>query len=302
MLLRKRIGRHIRHCSVCGERQRRELSPIALFSVLPVAALPGALRHRVLGLITDGSPGAVAQRLAVGQRACPLGPGGFPHPLDPPSPVRPHHLTRSAVARGGAAVGGAAIAGGALVGGGLLHPAPHPPGTSPAPPAIRTPVTGESSPSGGGGGSGGAGDGATSPGPRVLRTGTAAPSTAPAGPGGGGPPSPSASADPSPAISAVVAGTLTVSPPSLGLKLSLGSLWTGTLTLTATGGPVPGYHVTVPAPLLKDLTLSQASGSLAAGQSVHIQVTAVSAALFSTALLTVNPGGLSVPVTYQLLG
>jgi RNA polymerase sigma factor (sigma-70 family) len=303
VLLRKRIGRHIRHCSVCGERQRRELSPIALFSVLPVAALPGALRHQVLGLITDSSPGAVAQRVAVGQRAGPLGPGGFPHPLDPPSPVRLHHLTRSAVARGGAAVGGAAIAGGALVGGGLLHPAPHPPGTSPAPPAIRTPATGESSPpSGGDGGSGGAGDGATSPGPRVLRTGTAAPSTAPAGPGGGGSPSPSTSADPSPAISAVVAGTLTVSPPSLGLKLSLGSLWTGTLTLTATGGPVSGYHVTVPVPLLKDLTLSQASGSLAAGQSVHIQVTAVGAALFSTALLTVNPGGLSVPVTYQLLG
>jgi len=305
VLLRKRIGRHIRHCSVCGERQRRELSPIALFSVLPVAALPGALRHQVLGLITDGSPGAVAQRVAVGQRAGPLGPGGFPHPLDPPSPVRLHHLTRSAVARGGAAVGGAAaIAGGALVGGGLLHPAPHPPGTSPAPPAIRTPATGESSPpSGGGGGtgSGGAGDGATSPGPRVLRTGTAAPTT-PAGPGGGGPPSPSTSADPSPAISAVVAGTLTVSPPSLGLKLSLGSLWTGTLTLTARGGPVSGYHVMVPGPLLNDLTLSQASGSLAAGQSVRIQVTAVGAALFSTALLTVNPGGLSVPVTYQLLG
>jgi hypothetical protein len=100
----------------------------------------------------------------------------------------------------------------------------------------------------------------------------------------------------------VVAGTLTVSPASLGLRLSLGSLWTGTLTLTAQGGPVSGYHVTVPVPLLQDLTLSQASGSLAAGQSVHIQVTAAGAALFSTALLTVNPGSLSVPVTYLLLG
>jgi hypothetical protein len=100
----------------------------------------------------------------------------------------------------------------------------------------------------------------------------------------------------------VVAGTLTVSPASLGLKLSLGGLWTGTLTLTAHGGPVSGYHLTVPVPLLQDLTLSQASGSLAAGQSVQIRVTAAGGALFSTALLTVNPGGLSVPVTYQLLG
>ncbi len=106
----------------------------------------------------------------------------------------------------------------------------------------------------------------------------------------------------SPAISAVVAGSLTVSPASLGLKLSLSGLWTGTLTLTAHGGLVSAYHVAVPAPLLQDLTLSQASGSLAAGQSVRIKVTAVGSALFSTALLTVSPGGLSVPVTYQLLG
>jgi hypothetical protein len=99
----------------------------------------------------------------------------------------------------------------------------------------------------------------------------------------------------------VVAGTLTVSPASLGLTLSLSGLWTGTLTLTAHGGPVSAYHVAVPVPLLQDLAVSQASGSLAAGQSVQITVTAAGAALFSTALLTVGPGGLSVPVTYQLL-
>ena len=100
----------------------------------------------------------------------------------------------------------------------------------------------------------------------------------------------------------MVAGSLTVSPASLGLKLSLSGLWTGTLTLTAHGGPVSAYHVAVPAPLVQELTLSQASGSLAAGQSVRIRVTAVGSALFSTALLTVSRGGLSVPVTYQLLG
>ena len=100
VLLRKRVGRHIRRCDVCGDRQRRELSPVALLSVLPVAALPAALRHQVLGLIADGSPGAVAQRLAVGQRAGTLGPGGFPRPLDPPSPVRLHHGAHSALVRG----------------------------------------------------------------------------------------------------------------------------------------------------------------------------------------------------------
>ncbi len=100
----------------------------------------------------------------------------------------------------------------------------------------------------------------------------------------------------------MVTGTLSVSPASLGLRLSLSGLWTGTLTLTAHGGPVSAYHLAVPVPLLQELTVSQASGSLAAGQSVKIRVTAAGAALFSTAVLTVSPGGLSIPVTYQLLG
>ena len=299
VLLRKRVGRHIRRCGVCGDRQRQELSPVALFSVLPMAVLPVALRHQVLGLITDASPGAAAQRLAVGQRAGPLGPGGFPRPLDPPSPVGLHHLTHSTVARGGAAVGGAAIIGGALVGGGVMHhPGAAAPGALPALPGRSASATTAGSSPAASPGAGGAGAGATSPGPKVLPTGTAAASTAPAGPA----PSLSTSAAPSPALSAVVAGTLTVSPASLSLRLSLSGLWTGTLTLTAQGGPVSGYHVAVPVALLQDLTLSQASGSLAAGQSVQVQVTAAGAALFSTALLTVNPGGLSIPVTYHLLG
>ncbi|MGH3121280.1 MAG: hypothetical protein ACRDND_09705, partial [Streptosporangiaceae bacterium] len=147
-------------------------------------------------------------------------------------------------------------------------------------------------------GGGGAGEGVTSPGPQVLRTAGAGGGTAPAGPSS----VPATSVAPSPGISAVVAGTLTVSPASLGLKLSLSGLWTGTLTLTAHGGPVSAYDLAVPVPLLQDLTVSQASGSLAAGQSVQITVTAAGGALFSTALLTLSPGGLSVPVTYQLLG
>jgi RNA polymerase sigma factor (sigma-70 family) len=307
VLLRKRVGRHIRRCDACGDRQRRELSPVALLSVLPVAALPAALRSQVLGLIADGSPGAVAQRLAVGQRAGSLGPGGFPRPLNPPSPIRLHHGAHSALVRGGAAAGGAAIVGGVIAGGGLLHhPGPAgPPGSDRALPTTGAlPTAGRSgAPASGGGG---AGEGATSPGPQVLRTASggaragasAGASTAPAG----SPSDPASSAGPSPGVSAVVAGTLTVSPASLGLRLSLSGLWTGTLTLTAHGGPVSAYHVGVPVPLLQDLTVSQASGSLAAGQSVQITVTAAGAALFSTALLTVSPGGLSVPVTYQLLG
>ena len=305
VLLRKRVGRHIRRCDVCGDRQRRELSPVSLLSALPVAALPAALRHQVLGLIADGSPGAGSP--AAGGRAAggPARARGVPAPprpavAGPAAPPRARHGVRAG--RRGRRRAPPSSAG-LLVGGGLLHhpgPARTPGPARRAPASSATAAAGSPSDPSSGGGSG---DGITSPGAKVLRTGGSAASTAPAGPGGPGrAAAPATSAAASPGISAVVAGTLTVSPASLGLKLSLNGLWTGTLTLTAHGGPVSAYHVTVPVTLLQDLTLSQATGSLAAGQSVRITVTAVGSALFSTALLTVNPGGLSVPVTYQLLG
>jgi hypothetical protein len=96
-----------------------------------------------------------------------------------------------------------------------------------------------------------------------------------------------------------VAGALSVSPASLGLVLSLGGSWTGTLTLTATGGPVR-YHITVPAPYLQKLTVSAPSGRLAAGQSQQVTVTATSGGLFSTPILKLEPGGIGVAISYQL--
>jgi hypothetical protein len=96
-----------------------------------------------------------------------------------------------------------------------------------------------------------------------------------------------------------VTGTLSVSPLQLGLGLSVGGSYTGTLTLTAVGGAVSDYHITVPAALLEDITLSRTSGSLAAGQSARITVTAAGG-LFSTAILDVSPGGLSVVLSYNL--
>jgi hypothetical protein len=98
----------------------------------------------------------------------------------------------------------------------------------------------------------------------------------------------------------VSAGTLVVAPAGLTLGLSLGASWSGTLTLTAQGGPVAAYHLSVAAPNLQDLILSRTSGSLAAGQSVQIKVTAPAAGLFSAAIVTVNPGGLALYVSYHL--
>src|SRR5512135_1518915 len=130
-----------------GARRRRELTPDTLLGVLPVAALPAALRHQVLSLVTDSSPAAVAHRLAVGQRLGPLGPSGFPRPVNPPSPIRlsGQHL------RAGTAAGGAAIVGGTLLAGGLLHHHPGPggaPGARPEPSATSPARPGASAPSG----------------------------------------------------------------------------------------------------------------------------------------------------------
>ncbi|MFI5068933.1 MAG: hypothetical protein ACHP9Z_33825, partial [Streptosporangiales bacterium] len=88
-------------------------------------------------------------------------------------------------------------------------------------------------------------------------------------------------------------------PPPHTLQLSLGSLATGTVTLTAVGGPVAAYHVTVPALFQPDLSVSQASGSLAAGHSVRLTVSAA-AGLLPGAVLDVAPGGATVPVSIQL--
>ena len=81
--------------------------------------------------------------------------------------------------------------------------------------------------------------------------------------------------------------------------VSLGGSWTGTLTLTATGGPVR-YQITVPASYLQDLTVSAPSGRLAAGQSKRVTVTAASSGLFTTAILKLQPGGLGVAISYQI--
>jgi len=80
------------------------------------------------------------------------------------------------------------------------------------------------------------------------------------------------------------AGTLSVSPSALVLSPLLGA----SLTLTASGGPV-SWSISGPSSLLGSVTVSPASGTLAAGSSVTVTIT--SAALASVdSQLTVEPG------------
>ena len=288
VLLRKRVTRHIRRCPACGARQRREMNPESLLSLLPVAVLPASLRHQVLSLLADPSPAAAARRLAIGQRAGPLGSGGFPRPVHPPGMSRllPHP------ARAGAGAAGAA----AVIGGTLLVLQPWQSLVRPEP---VPPVPSVSVPAAAPGGS------ARPPGPAALPR-----SSRPPGPAASAPSGPAAArasagqpgaTGPGPAVSIAVDGRLVVTPASLTLRLALGGPATGTITLTAVGGPVAAYHLTVPALFRPGLSVSRSSGSLAAGQSARITVSAVGA-LLAGAAVDVAPGGLTVPVSIQVGG
>jgi RNA polymerase sigma factor (sigma-70 family) len=85
-------------------------------------------------------------------------------------------------------------------------------------------------------------------------------------------------------------GTLSVSPTSI--LLSLGG--SADITLTASGGPVT-WSIAESSSLIGELTVSPASGTLAAGQSTTVSL---SAGLLTVAgSLTIDPGGITVSVT-----
>ncbi len=80
--IRKQVARHIAGCDWCGERRRRELSPMALLGMLPVPELPPGLRDQVLTLVKDDSADAAVLRGQLARRAEPFARSGFPVPQD----------------------------------------------------------------------------------------------------------------------------------------------------------------------------------------------------------------------------
>jgi RNA polymerase sigma factor (sigma-70 family) len=93
---------------------------------------------------------------------------------------------------------------------------------------------------------------------------------------------------------ATVAGTLTVSPTAV----LLAPLTAGSLTLTASGGPVD-WSISVPATLLGTVAVTPSSGTLAAGDSVTVAIS-VTGLLSLDTELTVDPGGQVVTVVLGL--
>jgi RNA polymerase sigma factor (sigma-70 family) len=284
VLLRKRINRHIERCDVCGERRRRAVRPAMLLGMLPLAALPAGLRPELLRLVSSGTAADAAYHAHVLQRAAPFGKSGFPVQLHPPAPAvgRLGHALRAGAGFAALAVAGAAL-GTVLFHRGPLVPAPGhgaQPGTSTAP-AARSPQ-----PSG----SPGSFPVLGAPGPTIGVAATGTPS-APGAPAPGGTPSPGTQAP----------GTLSASPLSVTLALSLPSGHaSGSFTLTAHGGRVQ-YLITVPAQYVNELSVAPAAGLLEANQAVRVQVSLRPGIAAILTKLTIQPGPLSVTIVYVQL-
>jgi RNA polymerase sigma factor (sigma-70 family) len=303
VLLRKRVSRHIEHCDVCGQRKRRELSPAMLLSALPVVLLPSGLRDEVFRLVADPSPEAARYREHVAKRAEPFGPSGFPVPVAPVARVR---LRGRAIAFAAIAallliaVGGVAAAAMIRHGGGTANAAAHGAaklGASPGASALSQPTAPGRSPDVKHASAPASASPSAAPSlashasPTSSVSPTASPSPSPVRTSKPTPtPSPTSSPSPTP-----TPGTLSESPATIRLP-DLGS--SATFTLTADGGPV-SFTITGPT----GVSVSPASGKLAAGKTVTVTVTAVGNGPPKFAnTLTVNPGGLTVTVDYPPKG
>jgi len=317
VLMRKRISRHIEQCEICGDRKRRELTPALFAGIAPlVAVLPG-FRDQLLRSMADRTPAGTAARLSAADHAGRFGPSGFPKPVRVPGasawqqgmrhPHVPLHHSNAVVASAATSVMAAGAIAVVVIGG------PHGPSAAAGARAGTThstatstggPLPAHDGPAGRSeaglvpSGSGSAR--ATAPAaPNAAATSSSA--TSPRGS------SPYAAASPSAVTStsagssatpAVSAGTLTISTGTLDLATVNGTT-SGTFTITAKGGPVGDYSITVGSALAGKLTVSPSSGSLAAGASATVTVTSKSPIALDGQLI-VNPGGQTVTVVLSV--
>ena len=92
---------------------------------------------------------------------------------------------------------------------------------------------------------------------------------------------------------------LIVAPDRLVLTAASGKAAKGTFILSAAGGPVSHYTITVPAAIAAKVTVSPAKGSLVDGGYVTVTVTVTSKVAVDTQL-TVNPGKIAVTVLLSI--
>ncbi len=302
--LRRRVGRHIDHCSVCSDRRRRELHPGALLSLAPGAAVglalaggggpgrlvmaPSGLRAEVLHLAADHGVRAVTYRAAVGQGTRSFQLNGFPQPAQVGhlGLVRMAHLPLSAVG-GTAAVATATVVVLAVVP--QAHPksAADPPGrtvTASGPTraaSASTPGTTAGAALAGRLSAVGSPTTRVLPGPRATSpTGTGTASQKQGAPASGAPSGPVSDAPSDPA-SGAPSGPASGSAPTTSGAPTASAPTTGPPAPTPTPTPTPIVSVTVTTPVV--------AGSLAVSPS-SLSLTAL---VGGTLTLTANGGPVS---------
>jgi RNA polymerase sigma factor (sigma-70 family) len=298
VLPHKRVSRHIEHCAECGLGNGRELRRAMESGLAPVVTLPTGLRKQMLRLVGGNDLREAGYCARVVQRAEPLRESGFPVPV---AVSRPSNGRRYAAAAAAAVMAFAVLGAGTVVAANVLrHGGPGQPqaaaaGAGPVAPGAGRPA--QSAP-----GSTRARHRAKARARHVAARGAKSTAAATmAGTAASGKPSRRvvrASPKATGAASAP-AGSLVASPTTVTLTYMLlgGGQATGSFTLTARGAPV-AYTITVPASAAGNLTVTPSAGSLAAGQSVQIRVTA--SAMSSSPPLVINPGGLTVNIQFSL--
>ncbi|MBF8188648.1 sigma-70 family RNA polymerase sigma factor, partial [Nonomuraea sp. K274] len=76
--MREHLVRHLPRCEICAPHRTREVSAAKVFELVPEAALPDALRVRVMSCFAD--PELLPYRRYVARRTGALGAAGFPVP------------------------------------------------------------------------------------------------------------------------------------------------------------------------------------------------------------------------------
>ena len=269
----------------------------------PEVAPPDGLKEQVLKACTDTTPAGRAYGVSVVHRAGTFDRAGFPRPAEPKGPEwwrrarRPRVLAAVTAFVVPAAVAGVAVAltvGGSprtpgatvALGGGVPHASTAAPVTAVASPtpqhtagphrATPTPLTPT-----------------TAGGPSSRPAATPTPGSSSRSPS----PSHSPSASPSPSPSpSPTPGVLVASTAKLVLTSTPGKAVIGTFIVTAENGPVANLVISSPS---GKLTISPTSDSLGSGGYVVVTVKAKSKVAFK-AKITINPGGLTVTVVFDL--
>ena len=312
--LRARLCRHVDKCAVCAERYRQVMRPSLLLGLSAGALLseaagaratasraPGSLWEEVYRMTSDRNQDAAWHRLFGGRRVS-FGADGFPRQVSADGTNRGPRVAF-------AAVGTMAVAATATGVAAHAH-STQSPSTAAVSPDLATvgqaPSTSDATSAGNGTHRAGAPGKSAAPQPGLLAP-SASPSSMPTSGtsavrvshASASPASRTATASPSGGSSSspsgATTGTLSVS--TTNIPLAVGG--SGSFTLTANGGPVT-WSISAASQLLADVSLSQSSGTLEAGQSVTITVTVTGLAAIDEPL-TISPGGQTVTVDIALL-